>query len=84
MFGGDDYKQYKLPEICWNAFEGCTSLKEIRFGGTKAQWNEICKGMLSYSGLYAQEELKNMRDAWKRLGMPDVVIQCADGSLERT
>ncbi|MCR5623053.1 MAG: leucine-rich repeat domain-containing protein, partial [Treponema sp.] len=34
MFDDDDYEQYDLPEICWGAFEGCTSLKEIRYGGT--------------------------------------------------
>ena len=69
----DDYKE----------FEGCTSLKEICFGGTKAQWNDICKGMLSNSGLCTQEDLKNMRDAWKLPGMPKLV-QCSDGTLERT
>ena len=68
----------------YKEFEGCTSLKEIRFGGTKEQWNDICKGMLYYVGLFTQEDLKNMRNAWKLPGMPNAVIQCSDGTLERT
>ena len=88
FYGCTSLKTVSIPasvrHIGYGAFEGCSSLREISFGGTKAQWNNICKEMLSNSGLYAQEDLKNMRDVWKLTDMPDAVIQCADGTLERT
>ncbi len=69
----DDYKE----------FSGCPSLREIRYGGTKEQWNDICKGMLYHAGGFIHGELEDKRDVWKFPGMPKL-IQCADGSLERT
>ena len=69
----DDYKE----------FSGCPSLREIRYGGTKEQWNDICKGMLYHAGGFIHGELEDKRDVWNFPGMPKL-IQCADGSLERT
>ena len=88
FYGCTSLKTVSIPgsvrHIGYGAFEGCSSLKEICFGGTKAQWNNICKEMLSNSGLCTQEDLKNMRDVWKLPDMPGAVIQCTDGTLERT
>ena len=33
-----------LTSIGWSAFENCSSLKDLYFDGTKAQWNNVFKG----------------------------------------
>lgn len=43
-----------VAEIDTHAFYGCTSLMEIRFDGTKAQWAAIKKGDDWYSGILAE------------------------------
>ena len=45
FYGCKSLKHIEIPTsvttIGWGAFDGCESLSEVRYGGTKAQWNSI-------------------------------------------
>ena len=40
----DDGNNDGMKKICTGAFAGCTELKEIRYGGTRAQWAAVQRG----------------------------------------
>lgn len=83
MFGGDDYKQYNLPEICWDAFAGCASLASVSI---PASVEEI--GMYAFSGCTSLEEVRytGTKEEWAavkkeenwKAGVPARKMTCAD------
>ncbi|MDE5614023.1 MAG: leucine-rich repeat domain-containing protein [Treponemataceae bacterium] len=61
-----------------NAFSWCGGLKEIRYAGTKAQWNEIKTNKIVGAGYDSVYNDKVTGE--KKIG--DVIVSCTDGIIK--
>ena len=61
-----------------NAFHRCGGLKEIRYAGTKAQWNEIKTNKILDTGYDSVRNDKVTGE--KKIG--DVIVSCTDGIIK--